>query len=156
MGIHQYHLNIQWTGNLGKGTVAADQYSRNHRLNIENKISIQCSSDTIFRGDGSLHNPEDFFLYSIASCHMLWYLHLCADAGVIVETYEDNPIGVLDLSPGKKAAFTKITLRPNIGIRDAAMIEKAISLHHAAHEKCFISNSVNCEIVIEPNIKGID
>lgn len=155
MGIHEYHLNIVWTGNLGKGTIAADQYSRNHSLNIDNKISIQCSSDTIFRGDGSLHNPEDFFLYSIASCHMLWYLHLCADAGIVVETYEDNPVGVLDLSTGTKASFTKITLRPKIQIQDANAVEQALQLHHLAHEKCFISNSINSEIVIEADIKSI-
>lgn len=151
---HHYKTHIRWTGNQGTGTSAYTEYERHHELMIENKPMLLMSSDTPFRGDGAKHNPEDFLLASLSSCHMLWYLHLCADAGIIVEAYEDHASGILDIQKGI-GKFTEVILHPKVKITDASMIEKAEELHHKAHEFCFIANSVNFKVSCEPLIELI-
>ncbi len=145
---HHYAATITWTGNNGEGTAKYDVYERSHTLSIDGKPDILCSSDTPFRGDGSKHNPEDALLYSLSSCHMLWYLHLCADAGVIVTAYTDNATGVLTM--GDPARFTEVILHPVVTVKDASMIDKANALHDMAHKKCFIANSVNFPVTHQP------
>jgi organic hydroperoxide reductase OsmC/OhrA len=149
---HQYTTQITWTGNKGTGTSGYTEYERSHLIQAENKVVIEASSDAPFRGDVSKHNPEDLFLASIASCHMLWYLHLCADNGIIVKNYVDNPKGTLETFANGSGKFTIITLCPLVEVADASMIETARKLHHNAHEMCFMANSVNFEIFIEPQI----
>lgn len=89
-GQHDYSLKIKWTGNTGKGTSNYTAFERSHSIFVENKKEILGSSDPAFRGDKTKHNPEDLLLASISACHMLWYLHLCAVAGIIVTDYIDN------------------------------------------------------------------
>jgi organic hydroperoxide reductase OsmC/OhrA len=74
-------------GNTGTGTADYKTYERSHIISIENKTDIQATSDAAFRGDKTKHNPEDLFLSSFSSCHMLWYLHLCATADINVVPY---------------------------------------------------------------------
>ncbi len=81
---HKYNATIKWTGNKGSGTSNYQAYEREHLICIENKQNIIGSSDPAFRGDKTKHNPEELLLASISSCHMLWYLHLCSEAGVVV------------------------------------------------------------------------
>ena len=142
MKTHEYKVEINWTGNNGSGTSEYKTYSRNHDILVTGKPVLQASSDTIFNGDGSRHNPEDLFVASIAQCHMLWYLHLCADHKVIVTAYKDNALGILDLGH-EPTKFTAVVLNPEVTVQDASMIEKAQNLHELAHEKCFIANSCN-------------
>lgn len=149
---HHYTATITWTGNKGEGTTRYDAYERAHTWAIEGKQTIACSSDTPFRGDGTKHNPEDALLYSLSSCHMLWYLHLCADAGIIVTDYTDNATGVLTMDTPEGARFTEVTLFPVITVADASMIAKANALHDEAHAKCFIAKSVNFPVKHEPKV----
>ncbi len=95
MRTHLYRLPIRWTGNLGTGTASYRGYSRHHEYVGPGKPVIPGSSDPAFRGDATCYNPEELLVGSLASCHMLWFLHLCADAGVVVERYEDAPEGTL-------------------------------------------------------------
>lgn len=139
---HHYKTAITWTGNKGSGTSRYDAYDRAHTVSIAGKPDLLCSSDTAFRGDGTRHNPEDMLLASLSSCHMLWYLHLCSDAGIIVTDYTDNAEGVMEETSGG-GRFTEVTLHPVVTVQDASMIEKANALHDQAHEKCFIANSCN-------------
>ena len=88
---HNYSVTIEWTGNRGQGTTGYRDYDRNHTLSIQNKPDILCSSDTAFRGDATRHNPEDMLVAALSSCHMLWYLHLCADAGGLSVAYHAKP-----------------------------------------------------------------
>jgi organic hydroperoxide reductase OsmC/OhrA len=150
--IHHYNTTIKWTGNKGSGTDDYRNYERSHHIIIENKSVILGSSDTVFRGDGTKHNPEDLLLASISSCHMLWYLHLCADAGVIVVDYIDNANGQMSEGGGAGGRFTEVTIHPLVTVKDKSMIEKAMELHHKAHEFCFIANSVNFSIYQKPTI----
>jgi organic hydroperoxide reductase OsmC/OhrA len=151
---HNYTTTVTWTGNKGTGTSRYDEYERHHTLSIQNKIDIACSSDIPFHGDGTKHNPEDMLVYSLSSCHMLWYLHLCADAGVIVTDYIDNAAGTMVEVPGGGGHFTEVVLHPVVTVKDASMIEKANQLHDKAHEKCFIANSCKFPVRHEPQAKA--
>jgi len=151
MNTHQYSANIVWTGNTGTGTSDYASYSRDHVISIDHKQDLQGSSDSIFRGDVTKYNPEDMLLSSLSVCHMLWYLHLCADAGVIVTAYTDNVEGILEY--GKNGGkFTEVTLHPVVSVKSEEMIPLAMSLHSEAHACCFIANSVNFPVHHQPSI----
>lgn len=151
---HTYTTHIQWTGNKGTGTSRYDEYERSHTLSVEHKPELQCSSDTIFRGDGSKHNPEDMLLASLSSCHMLWYLHLCADASIVVTDYKDKATATLVLPEGGNGYFSEAVLHPEVTVLDESMIEQAMAMHNKAHEKCFIANSCNFPVTHRPECKA--
>jgi organic hydroperoxide reductase OsmC/OhrA len=132
---HTYTLAITWTGNTGQGTTSYRAYSRDHVYSAPGKPDIPGSSDPAFRGDAKRYNPEDLLVASLSSCHMLWYLHLCADAGVNVVAYRDDPVGTMveDAVRGSDPA-------------------KARELHHSAYAKCYVANSVNFPVACEPEI----
>ena len=92
---HLYPIRMAWTGNTGTGTADYRGYERTHEYSVPGKPVIPGSSDPAFRGDGTRYNPEELLVMSLSSCHMLWYLHLCAEAGVIVTAYVDDAVGTL-------------------------------------------------------------
>lgn len=147
---HHYKITIAWTGNNGTGTSGYAAYERSHTLRIAGKPDLACSSDTPFRGDATKHNPEDMLLSSLSSCHMLWYLHLCADAGVIVTNYTDEATATLVQTPENGGHFSEVTLHPVVTVAEPSMAELALELHEAAHRHCFIANSVNFPVKHEP------
>lgn len=147
---HIYHLNISWTGNKGQGTGGYRVYDRSHTVSTDNKVDIYCSSDPAFHGDKTKHNPEELFLASISSCHMLWYLHLCADCGIIVRSYTDHAEGVMVETFDGGGHFAEVTLHPIVIVANNSMIQKAIQLHYEAHQFCFIANSCNFPIYHKP------
>ena len=140
---HKYSVAINWTGNQGKGTSGYQSYNRSHTISIEGKEKILCSSDPAFLGDNSKHNPEELFLASLSSCHMLWYLQLCADAGIIVIDYKDNATGILEEDTINGGRFISVTLNPLVKVIKSSMVEKANDLHDDANKQCFIANSCN-------------
>ncbi len=148
--IHNYTLKIKWTGNKGVGTTQYDTYDRNFTISAKNKVDILGSADAPFLGDITKYNPEDLLLASLSSCHMLWYFHLCADAGVIVIDYIDNPTGILIQNETGSGSFSEVTLNPIVKVKEISMIEKAIELHDKAHKCCFIANSVNFKVFNNP------
>lgn len=150
---HHYTQTITWTGNNGVGTSDYKSYERSHTISIQNKPDILASSDAPFRGHVTKHNPEDFLLSSLASCHMLWFLHLCADHGIVVESYTDNPTGVLTQTETNGGKFTSVTLNPIVGLADASMQDSIELMHHKAHQHCFIANSVNFEVTVNSKVK---
>ncbi|MGE3799478.1 MAG: OsmC family protein [Candidatus Kapaibacterium sp.] len=153
---HEYNVTINWTGNNGSGTSDYTSYSRDHEVLIPGKPPLPASSDVIFRGDGRRHNPEDMLVASLSSCHMLWYLHLCADAGVIVTSYSDEAVGVLSLRDNEPSSFSEVLLRPNVTVREPEMIDRALELHAEAHKKCFIANSCNFPVRHEATCTSIE
>ncbi len=82
---HHYKLTTSWTGNTGTGTSNYRSYERSVTISAENKVDISATSDTAFNTDKTKHNPEELLLASISSCHLLWYLHLCSEAGVMLQ-----------------------------------------------------------------------
>ena len=149
---HIYTATIKWTGNKGSGTDNYINYERSHDIIIPNKKDILCSSDPVFRGDKTKHNPEDLLLSSLSSCHMLWYLHLCSKEGVIVIDYVDNASGTMIETENGGGYFSEVTLKPTVTVKNPDMVNKAIELHKKANELCFISNSVNFKVKHIPNI----
>lgn len=141
--LHHYQSTVRWTGNTGTGTSTYHSYSRNHIVEVNGKPDILGSSDPSFRGDPNRHNPEELLLASLSSCHLLWYLHLCSQAGVIVEDYTDQATGIMVETADGGGRFQEVTLHPVVKVKDASMIEKANALHHQANAMCFIANSVN-------------
>lgn len=104
--MHHYKATITWTGNKGEGTSHYTKYERNHTIEIENKSIIEGSSDPAFRGDPTKHNPEEMLLASLSACHMLWYLHLCAEDGVVVESYIDKATATMEETADGGGHFT--------------------------------------------------
>lgn len=149
---HQYTITTKWTGNLGTGTTDYKSYSRNHEIMATGKPMIPGSSDPSFRGDPSRYNPEDLFVSTIASCHMLWYLHLCTINHITVTSYEDQTKGTMSEAVNGSGQFESVTLHPIITIEEKDKLELATSLHEEAHKFCFIANSVNFPILCEPSI----
>lgn len=147
---HLYKATTQWTGNKGAGTANYTAYERSHTFSIAGKPPIHGSSDPVFRGDKSKHNPEDLMVAALSGCHMLWYLHLCAVNSVIVLSYVDHAVGTLVEHPDGRGEFSQVVLRPEVTVKDESMIEKANQLHQEAHENCFIARSVNFEVVHQP------
>lgn len=151
---HFYEITVTWTGNSGTGTSSYRDYERSYDLSSPGKTSIAGSSDPASRGNRTRWNPEDLLVASLAACHKLWYLHLCAEAGIIVHAYVDAAKGVMEEAPDGTGKFTQVTLRPRVTVAEGADKEKALSLHESAHSNCFIANSVNFPVLCEPTITG--
>lgn len=146
MRTHRYRLTNRWTGNP---TYRA--YSRAHELSAPSKVApVPGSSDPLFRGDPARYNPEELLLGALSACHMLWALHYCADAGIVITEYVDEPEGeVVERSDGS-GEFNRVVLRPRMTITDPARIGEAISIHGRVHEVCAIARSVNFSVSCEP------
>ena len=153
---HNYSVTIKWTGNKGKGTSNYKEFERSHIISINNKPNILCSSDPAFLGDKTKYNPEELLLASLSSCHMLWYLHLCAESNIIATQYIDNTTGIMIEKPNGGGYFSEVSLNPTITVTENSMIEKAIELHKKANELCFIANSVNFKVFHNPSYTTIE
>ena len=149
---HYYKTTVKWTGNKGTGTSNYRDYERSHMISVENKPIIEGSSDPAFRGDKTKYNPEEMFLSSLSSCHMLWYLHFCSEAGIIVTDYIDNATGIMEETAVGSGHFIEVTLNPIVTVSEKMMVEKAIELHQKANEFCFIANSVNFKVKHIPKV----
>lgn len=141
---HAYNVVTRWTGNLGTGTSEYRAYSREHEvLGAGKSAPIPGSSDPVFRGDATRYNPEELLVASISTCHLLWYLHLCADAGIVVVAYADAAQGTMVEVEDGGGHFTEVVLRPRVTITRREQVQEALELHEKAHRLCFIANSVN-------------
>ena len=149
---HHYAIRLEWTGNLGDGTADYRAYSRDHLISGDGKPSIAGSADPAFRGDRHRWNPEEMLLASLSACHQLWYLHLCAVAGIVVLAYEDAAEGEMQEAPDGGGAFVRAVLRPRVTIAAGCDADKAEALHHKAHAQCFIARSVSFPITCEAEI----
>lgn len=147
---HRYSVTVTWTGDRGVGTRGYRDYGRDHEVSADGKAPILGSSDPNFLGEVSRWNPEELLVASLSTCHQLWYLHLCSAAGVIVRSYVDAAEGEMVEEADGAGRFVSVTLRPRIGLAPGADVERARALHHDAHDKCFIANSVNFPVSVEP------
>jgi len=150
---HDYRATIVW--HLDSGDFAKGQYSRAHEWRFDGGITVPASPSpgivppAFLRADSV--DPEEAFVAAISSCHMLTFLDLIRRIGVVVESYEDEAIGVMEEFEPHRKAVSKVTLRPKIVFRgDKPDEAKLADMHEKAHKYCFIANSVKSEIVIEP------
>jgi organic hydroperoxide reductase OsmC/OhrA len=151
---HSYSVSVRWTGNRGAGTRSYTAYERSHDILADGKPAIAGSSDPAFRGDRTRYNPEDLLVASLSACHMLAYLHECANAKIVVLEYHDDASGIMEETANGGGRFTEVVLRPSVVVEDPNHIEQASALHHHAHELCFIASSVNFPVRCEPATSG--
>ena len=146
---HDFVAKIVWTGDRGQGNRAYRGYDRSWQIVTPGKASIDCSNDPMLGGDATKPNPEDLLLASLAACHMLWFLHLAHNAGIVVRGYEDAPIGVGETGSRGEGRFVHAVLRPKITVESGADLAKADALHVEVHDYCFIARSVNFPVRYE-------
>lgn len=139
---HRYAVAVEWTGNTGAGTQSYAGYSRDHQLTAPDKSAIHGSSDPHFRGDPARWNPEELLVGALAACHQLWYLHLCASAGIRVLAYRDAASGIMTENDDGSGQFSSVTLRPEVTLAPGDDVERARALHGEAARLCFIARSV--------------
>lgn len=147
---HDYSARVVWTGDRGEGTVSYRGYDRTWNIETEGKPVVHCSNEPLLGGDPMLHNPEDLLISSLAACHMLWYLHLASDAGIIVRSYRDDPVAIGETEPNGASRFLSATLKPTIEVNAGADLPLAEDIHHRIHKYCFIARSVNFPVTYEP------
>ncbi len=152
---HHYALDVTWTGNSGTGTSGYREFERAHEISADGKPVILGTSDPAFRGDAARWNPEELLVASLSQCHMLWFLALCAQNGIVVTEYIDHPSGTMDERADGGGAFSEVVLRPEVRLADSRHAERTLELHARAHDLCFIANSVNFELRCEPTILGL-
>jgi organic hydroperoxide reductase OsmC/OhrA len=152
---HRYRIATTWTGNLGTGTSNYRAYGRNHELSGAGKSApILGSADPHFRGDGARYNPEELLVAALSACHLLSYLHLCADHGIVVTAYRDEAEGTMAQHEDGSGEFTRVILKPRVTIADANRAPEAQALHAKAHELCFIARSVNFPVEHQATIEA--
>jgi organic hydroperoxide reductase OsmC/OhrA len=152
MRTHRYDLTVTWTGNRGSGTSGYRDYGRDHVTVADGRPEIEGSSDPAFRGDKTRWNPELELVAALSQCHMLSYLHACTLAGVVVISYTDAPVGLMEEAADGGGRFTEVVLRPRVTVAEPGIVEVARKLHKEASEKCFIASSVNFPVLHEPTV----
>ena len=149
-----YTATIRWT-RTGEGDFIKGQYSRAHQWAFDGGAVVPASPSPHIVpapwNDPAGVDPEEAFVASLSSCHMLFFVDFARRAGFVVDSYVDEAEGVLDKRGDGKMAMTRVTLRPRVTWGGSAPEEAALAdLHHRAHEACFIANSVTTEVSVEP------
>lgn len=152
---HSFAVSVEWQGNRGTGTSGYKDFSRATELRAEGKHAIQGSAATTFHGDAERWNPEEQLVAALAQCHLLSYLHVATQTGVIVERYTDAATGTLHTNPDGSGALVEVVLHPVVTI-SAGDPRIAEQLHAEANRLCFIANSVNFPVRHEPSILLLD
>lgn len=153
----QYTATIFWSREGQKFT--DNRYKRAHKWHFDGGETIRASSSPQVvptpLSDASAVDPEEAFVAALSSCHMLWFLSIAAKRGFIVEEYEDQATGKMEKDHNGNLAITEVTLHPNVTYHpDSAPTEKEASdMHHQAHKKCFIANSVKTGVKVESKME---
>lgn len=152
-GVHRYEARILW---LRNGVTFTDnRYHRAHEWSFDGGVTVPASaSPSVVRlpfSRADAIDPEEALVAAASSCHMLSFLFLAAKRGFVVDSYTDNAVGVMEPNAAGRSYISRITLRPAIAftaerVPDAAELD---ALHHAAHDDCYIANSIKAEIVVE-------
>ena len=131
---------------------AYETYNRDHDWQFDAGITVRASASPAYLGSEHCVDPEEAFVASLSSCHMLTFLALAAKKRYVVDGYRDEAIGVLDKDAEGRLAMTKVTLRPQVSFNGekTPSQEELRQLHDRAHHACFIANSVKTEVVVEP------
>lgn len=146
----RYTASVDWTR---EGDFAAGRYSRAHAIAFDGGVTLPGSaSPSIVPLPWSVEaavDPEELFVASLSTCHMLWFLDLAQRAGLIVERYSDQAEGLLAKDADGRLVMTQVTLRPSVTLSGGGE-DRLAAIHHAAHEACFIANSVKTDVRVEP------
>jgi len=148
---HLFLASLTWTGNRGTGTSATRAYGRDHVVAVAGKPDIHGSAARVFHGDVDRWNPEEMLIAALAQCHLLSYLYVAVQNGVVVESYTDAAEGVLVTTPDGGGRFREVVLRPVVTISSGDP-DRAAALHAEANRLCFIASSVNFPVRHEPTV----
>ncbi len=131
---------------------AYETYDRDHDWTFDAGITVRASAAPAYRGNGRCVDPEEAFVASLSSCHMLTFLAIASEGQFVVDRYEDEAVGLLRADASGKLAMTKVTLRPRVafGGEKVPGPEEVRLLHERAHHDCFLANSVKTEVIVEP------
>ncbi len=150
----EYQMIVQWE--RGEQPFIDNRYSRGHTWKFDGGVSVPASSSPhTVRVPFSLENavdPEEAFVASLSSCHMLWFLSIAAKKGFCVDRYIDQATGVLEKNSEQRLAMTKVTLYPRVVFSGSPALtrDEIQAMHEQAHEECFIATSVKTEVRCEP------
>ena len=147
----EYLARVEWRS---EGGFREGRYSRAHSWTFDGGAVVPGSSSPHVvpapMSDPAGVDPEEALIASVSACHMLWFLHLARDSGLDVAAYRDEARGHMGKDERGRMAMTRIVLRPRIEFAGEAPDAEALErLHHEAHERCFIANSLRTEIVVE-------
>ncbi len=131
------------------------RYSRRHAWHFDGGALVPASSSPhvvpLPLSDPAAVDPEEAFVASLSSCHMLWFLDVAARAGWVVDSYRDETVGVMGRNAEGRVAMTRVTLHPEVVFAGESPTPRALlDLHHRAHDSCFIANSVKTQVLCEP------
>jgi organic hydroperoxide reductase OsmC/OhrA len=149
MATHHYEIHLRWTGSTGLGY---ERYDRAHTAvapPAEQEIRLTTGEA---HGDPRILNPEQLVVMAASSCQTLWFLHLASKARIDVVEYEDDASGLMP-EDDEPVRITEITLRPRIVIEGEASEERVRKLVHTAHEHCYIANSLESKVTLEPRVE---
>lgn len=157
MSDHVYTATTVWA--RGDQPFSDKRYSRRHDIHFDGGHVMPASSSPLSVrvpfSDPAAVDPEESFIGSISSCHLLWFLDIACRAGWVVDGYRDEAIGVMEPNAEGRMAITRVTLRPTVRFAGKQPTpEEHEHLHHRAHEECFIANSVKSEVRCEPSLAG--
>jgi organic hydroperoxide reductase OsmC/OhrA len=150
----RYQAVIEWTRDGARFT--DNRYSRGHRWRFDGGVEVPASASPqvvpLPMSVAAAVDPEEAFVASLSSCHMLFFLALAAKQGLVVDHYRDEAVGVMARDAGGKLAMTRVTLHPVVryGGEKQPSAEEEDALHHAAHDECFIASSVRTVVTCEP------
>ena len=149
-----YSATVAWQ--RGQQTFSDHRYARRHAWQFDGGLEVPASSSPqvvpLPMSDPAAVDPEEAFVASLSSCHLLWFLDIAARAGWVVDAYRDPAVGLLARNAGGQLAMTLVTLRPQVRFGGGRRPDQAEvrRLHDAAHQACFIANSVKTEVRCEP------
>ncbi len=150
----EYEVKVRWERNDQRFT--DNRYSRNHTWLFDGGVEIPASSSPhvvpLPYSNANAVDPEEAFVASLSSCHMLWFLSIAAKRGFCVDSYADDAIGIMEKDQARRLAMTRVTLRPRVIFSDSPLPTQADiqAMHDEAHENCYIANSVKTEVRCEP------
>lgn len=153
--MHEYTATTHWQRHAGEA-FSDNRYHRRHDWRFDGGAVVPGSSSPLTvplpHSDAAAVDPEEAFVAALSSCHLLWFLSLAAQAGFVVDDYRDEAVGVMARNAAGRVAVTQVTLRPRVrfGGDRRPSAEEHEALHHRAHERCFIANSVTSEVRCEP------
>ncbi|MHC5353753.1 OsmC family protein [Myroides sp. LJL115] len=144
---HFFKATLHWSLKVNNSQ-NKPRTSKNHQVEIQDKALLDLSAAKQFKGDPSLHNPEDLLLSALSSCHMMSFLYVCQQKDIVVLDYKDQSLATLALFENQSGRITQVDLHPKIIFETSVSLEQVEQLHQIAHKLCFISNSCNFPIFI--------
>ncbi|HEY0302590.1 MAG TPA: OsmC family protein [Rhizomicrobium sp.] len=147
----EHHASVRWTRISADYTY--DTYNRAHEVTFKDgAIRLPGSANAAFRGDAERVDPEEAYVASLSACHMLTFLAICARKRIVVDSYEDDAVGIMEKGSNGKLWVSRVRLRPRVVFGGGTAPDAAAlaEIHHLSHGECFIANSVKTDVSVAP------